>query len=310
MPQRQHAGFARRPVAPRRLARYRVPSPEFVVAVALAGAGMRIFRCAHLPRRAPAPQLMENENESRNATSNEKNIFNVIPFLQRDVPTTQQPAVEWRELQGQPFYNWAEDDERYKEKLFDLYKLINVFASLPIAYTTYHRLPFELPQLLLSANIGTLAAMAPFLARLRVGYGYVSERLRARTIYYEAQQRGLFAKKDQDALLRDRLTEQSQVAPALKRIDASLAAVLAAIFISVGSGEALTIIEGDAGPVTLKSFSGDEALRLNARLRSDPDFAKREQERALSKGNADGTGVKPGYCDSPYYKKVAGGTNC
>jgi hypothetical protein len=120
----------------------------------------------------------------------------------------------------------------------------------------------------------------------------------------------LFARKDQDTLLRDRLTEKSQVAPALKRIDASIAALLAAIFISIGSGEALTIIEGEAGPATIKTFVGDEALRITTRLRSDPDFAAREQKRAQSRGNEDGTGVKPVYCDSPYYKAQAGNANC
>lgn len=262
------------------------------------------LRRAHSARRAPAPQLKENEPASKNA------FANVIPFLQRDVPVDQQPSVELRELQRQPFYDWADDDERYKSKLLSLYQFLSIFASLPIAYTTYHRLPFELPQLLLSANIGTCAAMTPFVARLRIGYGYVSKRLRERTIYYEAEQRGLFAQKEEDTLLRDRLTEKSQVAPALKRIDASIAALVAALAISTGSGEALTIIEGEAGPATIKTFLGDDATRLNNRLRSDPEFAAREQQRALSKGNADGTGVKPVYCDSRYYKIVAGGGNC
>lgn len=243
-------------------------------------------------------------------SSGKKSPLDVIPFLQRDVPVEQQPAVELRELQNQPFYDWAEDDERYEGKLFDLYRFISLFASLPIAYTTYHRLPFELPQLLLSANIGTLAVMTPFVARLRVGYGYVSERLRARKIYYEAQQRGLFAQKEPESLLRDRLTEKSQVAPAIKRIDKSIATLLIAGVLSVGSAEALTIIEGEAGPATLQTFVGADADRLTVRLRSDPEFAEREQKRAQAKGNADGTGVKPVYCESRYYKIVAGGGNC
>ena len=218
--------------------------------------------------------------------------------------------MEFRELQRQPFYDWAADDDRYKAKLADLYKFISVFASLPIAYTTYHRIPFELPQLFLSANIGTLAVMTPFVARLRIGYGYVSQRLREKTFYYEAQQRGLFAKKDEESALRDRLTERSEVSPALQRIDASIAALVAAMIISIGSGEALTIIEGEDGPATVKTFIGDDATRIDARLRYDADFAQREQERALARGNEDGTGVKPVYCDSAYYTKVAGGGNC
>ena len=82
------------------------------------------------------------------------------------------------------------------------------------------------------------------------------------------------------------------------------------MIISIGSGEALTIIEGEDGPATVKTFIGDDATRIDARLRYDADFAQREQERALARGNEDGTGVKPVYCDSAYYTKVAGGGNC
>jgi len=45
------------------------------------------------------------------------------------------------------------------------------------------------------------------------------------------------------------------------------------------------------------------------RLRGDDEFAKIQQERALRKGDPDGTGVKPGYCDSRYYKILAGGNS-
>eukprot|EP00966_Prymnesium_polylepis_P238104 5506139-Prymnesium_polylepis.2 len=73
-----------------------------------------------------------------------------------------------------------------------------LFISLPIAYTTYNVLPNELPQIFLAANIGTFGAMLPFVLRLRVGWGFVSERLREKETYFEAQQRGLFARKDKE----------------------------------------------------------------------------------------------------------------
>ena len=64
---------------------------------------------------------------------------------------------------------------------------------------------------ILAANIGTFAVMLPFIARLRVGWGYVSERLKERKTYYEANQRGLFATKDREMQLRDRLSQQQEV---------------------------------------------------------------------------------------------------
>ena len=71
-------------------------------------------------------------------------------------------------------------------------------ASDPIAFVTYNSLPNEIPQLLLSANIGTSAALLPFVIRLRVGWGFVSKRLRDKAIYYEAQQSGLIKRKDKE----------------------------------------------------------------------------------------------------------------
>jgi len=285
---------------------------DFVTALALLDAMLGVSRQpgseetvrTHVPRRAQPPRLMAEKPPDT------KSPLNLIPFLQRDVPAEQQPAVELKQLQRQPFYNWAKDDEGYRDKLFALYRFITLFASLPIAYVTYNRLPFELPQLLLSANIGTFAVMLAFVARLRVGYGFVSQRLREKETYFEAQQRGLIFRKDRETVLRDRLTEESQVAPALKRIDASLAALFVALFLTLGSGEALTIIEGEAGPATLKTVIGSDAQDYTNRLKGDASFAKREQERALRRGDADGTGVKPVYCDSRYYKIIAGGGGC
>lgn len=45
----------------------------------------------------------------------------------------------------------------------------------------------------------------------------------------------------------------------------------------------------------------------NPRLRADDEFAAKEQQRALRKMQDDGSGVKPAYCDSRYYKILAGG---
>ena len=108
-------------------------------------------------------------------------------------------------------------------------------------------------------------------------------------------------------LLRDRLTQQTTVAPVLQRIDSSLFAITIALAIALASGELITAIEGESGPATLKTLTGDEATRFTNRLRSDDEFAEREQRRAQRRMQEDGTGVKPGYCDSRYYKILAGG---
>ena len=54
---------------------------------------------------------------------------------------------------------------------------------------------------------------------------------------------------------------------------------------------------------------GDDAIRFENRLKGDNAFALREQQRAQRKAAADGSGLKPTYCDSRYYRILAGGNS-
>merc|ERR1712087_332049 len=119
----------------------------------------------------------------------------------------------------------------------------------------------------------------PFVLRLRVGWGFVSTRLKERASYYEAEQRGLLFRKDNPTALRDRLIERDQVAPIIRRIDSSIAALGVALVLSLGAAEGITILEGEAGPATLKTLSGDDAIRFNNRMRAD-DALLKESKRA------------------------------
>jgi hypothetical protein len=230
----------------------------------------------------------------------------VLPFFQETVPEAQQPTAELVEARRQPFMTWAESDT-YEKKLRGLYVFIMGFFSLPISYVTYDRLPQEFPNLFLAANMGTFAVMIFFIVRLWVNWGYVGRRLKERQTYYEANERGLSAEKDDVTVYRDRLLYEQNVAPVLGRINASLAATSLALALSLGSGEALTVFQGENGPATLKTLTGADASNYTTRLRSDLAFATREQQRAQRRADEDGTGLKPLYCDSRYYKILAGG---
>tara|TARA_B110001452_G_scaffold234709_2_gene213154 strand:- start:214 stop:1059 length:846 start_codon:yes stop_codon:yes gene_type:complete len=245
--------------------------------------------------RARAPLLVETENKP------------AFAFFQRNVPEDQQPVAELQNLRSQAFYDWADSNEAYTEKLRGLYLGTMLFLSLPIASQTFNVLPFELPQLFLSANLGTLAVMLPFVIRLRVGWGFVSKRLLEKASYYEAESRGLLARKDRTTQTRDRLIQKREVAPNLRRIDVSIAAIIVGLFISTLSAEVITLVEGEAGPSTLKTLTGDAAIDYTNRLRGDDEFAAREQARARRKADENGEGLKPAYCDSRYYKILAGG---
>mmetsp|Transcript_50312 Transcript_50312/g.100183 ORF Transcript_50312/g.100183 Transcript_50312/m.100183 type:complete len:291 (-) Transcript_50312:289-1161(-) len=244
-----------------------------------------------------SPVLREPEVEQRGLP---------LPFFQRSIPQDQQPARELQALRNQAFARWAEDDS-YSAKLRGLYLFTMALISLPVSYVTFDVLPKELPQLLISANMGTFAFMLLFIGRLRLAWGEVSGRLKSREVYFEENQRGNSVRKQKEVLLRDRLTQQTTVAPVLQRIDSSLFAITIALAIALASGELITAIEGESGPATLKTLTGDEATRFTNRLRSDDEFAEREQRRAQRRMQEDGTGVKPGYCDSRYYKILAGG---
>ena len=118
--------------------------------------------------------------------------------------------------------------------------------------------------------------------------------LRESVFYYEAQQTGLFARKDDEMLLRDRLIEQTQVAPVLRRIDLSIGALAAALVLSLTAAEVLVVVQGDAAPTTMKTLSADDARRFVS-------------DRDAGGGVGSASSRQPAYCDSPYYKSLAQG---
>jgi len=108
----------------------------------------------------------------------------------------------------------------------------------------------------------------------------------------EAQSRGYVTEKDDEARMRDRLMNSYEVAPALRLVDTSIAAVLAVVLASLlGLGGLPDAANPDAAysPTYL------------GRLGSDDEMAANEQRRAQERS------TKPSYCDSMYYRAIAGG---
>lgn len=228
-----------------------------------------------------------------------------LPFLQQNAPKDQQAMRELKLMKEKPFMDWAVDD-KWQIRLGLLYAAVTAVVSLPISYSTYPVLPEELKELVLSSHIGTGAALLVFVARLRVGWGYVSGRLRNRINYYEeggasgrVGTRGFEARKDSATLLRDRLVEKEEVQPRLERINGVVTPLLLSIVLAIAALDRSEV-------ATLKVLSGDEAISYTNRLRKDDEFAAREQAKALEKALRGGQ-VRPTYCDSRYYKILAGG---
>merc|ERR1719247_3147132 len=68
-------------------------------------------RGARPPSRVRIPLLQETETKKTAP----------FGFLGNAVPKDQQPLVEMQQMKRQPFFSWAEDDDKYKARLFSLY---------------------------------------------------------------------------------------------------------------------------------------------------------------------------------------------
>lgn len=144
--------------------------------------------------------------------------------------------------------NFADSDEELTENVRNLYFFLMLFFSIPISYTTFYVIPKELPQLISTANIGTYIFMIPFLVRIRSGWGTTAQKLRKKSIYYEAQQTGLFKRKSGLDRQRDRLAAKTQIAPVLARLDTEIFNVLWSVVLWITALEGVTIWEGESGP--------------------------------------------------------------
>lgn len=105
-------------------------------------------------------------------------------------------------------------------------------------------------------------------------------------------QRGYVVEKDAESAMRDRLLNEYEVLPVMKRVNTSVSAVTAALAACL----VLIFAMGEGG----NPYDPDYL----ARMQSDEQLAQREQQRAQS------ASAKPAYCDSRYYKAMAGAGGC
>ena len=172
-------------------------------------------------------------------------------------------------MKRQSFFDWAElPDSEYNARIGYLFVAMTIILGVPISLSSYSSM--LLPQACLSALVGGAIPTLMFALRLRTGWGYISNRLVAKEVYYEMKQRGYLVKKDAESQMRDKLLNEYEVVPVLKRVDAS-ASVLAAVLVACLVG---VYIMGGA--------------------------------------LADGTSGSdlPAYCESRYFKAIAGGGAC
>jgi Conserved in the green lineage and diatoms 27 len=211
-------------------------------------------------------------------------------FGSEAVPEGQRPVNEYLDMLRSPLFDWALSDARLQTRLALLYLAFFFAVCWPIAGATFTSDGYVV-QKLVASHVGAAGVVLALLVRLYTGWNYVGDRLRSTTIEYE--ETGWFDGDVETKTLseqkRDKFLYQSEVRPVVDRLKA-LTMGGAAIFAAsvVGCNAALT-----AKPV----FN-----------QYDPEILEqlRYDEKLAEKAAYESTG-KPTYCDSRYYRAVAGG---
>lgn len=212
-----------------------------------------------------------------------------------DVPENQRPVNEYLELLRQPLFDWATDTSKLAVRCAALYTITFGAISYPIAGATFVDVDHDPGMLwprLAAANVGSLGLVALLLFRLLVGWQYVANRLTSVQVEYE--ETGWFDGSIQPKTLaeqkRDKFLFQSTVQPVVQRLNSFAVSAALAMVVSIG----LYQFALQQHPPRFDQY--DPAML--ERLKYDPDLAGKAAEAA---------GVRPAYCDSRYYRAVAGG---
>lgn len=219
-----------------------------------------------------------------------------LAIQDEQVPEDQQPAQELADLKDNALFSWATlDDASFLQRVLTVYGGSLVFPSVPIAVITYP-LDREPLQAILAANLGSLALTLVVLLRIWVGWSYVGDRLKKDVGYYEETgwYDGFLSVKPKEISDRDQLLYRFEVAPALDRVQK----------VGLVAGTALIL-----SMIALRSVAPDDPYaqfdpQYLQTLQYDDDAANEAAQSSIGRNG------KPTYCDSRYYKALAGGNGC
>jgi len=223
----------------------------------------------------------------------EREARSVPALLERRVPYAQQAVVQLKEVQEEPFYNWAVlPRAALVPRLALVYALLTAVGGA-IAGSTYD-FPTDALQIALAANMGGCCLLLLFTLRIYSGWSFVSNRLAEEVLDYEESSwaDGFAAKKPEEVRARDLYLNEFTVKPVLAKLKPVVGALAAAAVISV---------------VAFRLFEGEPDVQYSpeylSNLQSDDKAAEIERRRGAQSG-------KPAYCFDRYYKAVAGGGMC
>lgn len=170
-------------------------------------------------------------------------------------------------------------------------RFIEILCSgFPISGATYTQDGYLL-QKIAAANVGTIGFEVALLVRIYSGWGYVGDRLKSKYIEYEETgwYDGNVEPKTEAELKRDKFLYQSDVQPAVDRLK----------FVTLGAaGLFVASCVGLNAANSIKPTFQSYDPRVLEMVQKDDEFAN----RAAKASNG-----RPTYCDSRYYRAVAGG---
>jgi len=216
-----------------------------------------------------------------------------VTFGAEAVPEDQRPANEYLDLISAPLFDWADENAGSKGLLLRLGGLYTVcFGAVcwPISGATFTGDGF-LWHKLCSSNVGALGVILFLLIRLYTGWGYIGSRLTSKTIEYEETgwYDGEIEPKTKDEIARDLLLFRANVKPVKERLKFF---TLTAGGLWLASCVALNLVYS-AKPV-FNEYDADMLKRLS-------------NDEKVANVAAQQSNGRPTYCDSRYYRAVAGG---
>jgi hypothetical protein len=210
------------------------------------------------------------------------------------VPEGQRPVNEYLDVTSQPLFGWASNESGNTGlliRLVILYGVIFGTVCYPISGQTYTGGDDFMLQKLASSNVGALLFIIFILIRIYSGWGYLATRLKSKVIEYEESgwYDGAFELKGKTELQRDKFLYTSEVKPVVDRLKTFIFASGALWIASIGGLNVAVRakpIFNEYDPAMLEQVQYDEKLANKAALNSDG---------------------RPTYCNSRYYRAVAGG---
>lgn len=263
----------------------------------LSGSGAtktRLHQTSSSPFAPNTALASSNEQQQQGNSNNNNNDDDVLySFGAEVVPEGQRPVNEYLDMKRAPLFGWGSNDVGLNGLLIRLgivYAAVFVLVGFPISGATYTQDGYLL-QKIAAANVGTIGFEVAVLVRIYSGWGYVGDRLKSKYIEYEETgwYDGNVEPKTEAELKRDKFLYQSDVQPAVDRLKL---VTLGAAGLFVASCVGLNV--ANSIKPTFQSYDP----RVLEMVQKDDKFAN----RAAKASNG-----RPTYCDSRYYRAVAGG---